>query len=265
MSDFTFGIIISLLTALFLGIGGYEYSMLSVHNPKRIAVARVCFIISAIFGAGVVVMLSTLIDTFWLRSIIVFVLFGFLGVGLVEMYIVAGHTEKIEESAKQPIKEQLEEPTFTEGIDAVSFTVGSNSARYGISDLEKAKKRFFIGDVPALLYAENGKPYFDVEIYSPNHLPVRFRHNQLLNRPADWDMNSDNKAIEVINERGQPVFQLYHKSPSQMVINGLFFNGHVPVLASDDEIGVGIDLSKEPYPIKPLFKYPSSEYPSQRQ
>jgi len=170
-----------------------------------------------------------------------------------------------QQKANTTITTEHKEPTFTEGVDAVSITIGSTIETLKLVDLQKAKRRFFIGDVPAFLYVDSGKPYVDVDIYSPAPLlPVRLRHNQLLNRPAEWDMNSDEKALEVINEKKQPVFQIYYKSPSQIVINGLFFNGYVPVLASEDGLGTGINLEKEPYPIKPLFKYPSSQYQGQR-
>ncbi len=88
------------------------------------------------------------------------------------------------------------EPTFTEGIDSVAVTIGSNTQMHRIADLERAKQRFFIGDVPAFIYADNGKPYVDVDIYSPPpQLPVRLQGNKLMNRPAEWDMNSDEKAL----------------------------------------------------------------------
>lgn len=66
-------------------------------NPKRIIASRIFFILSAFFASITFVMLLTIIsDNFWLRIILSFCIFGLIGVGLVEAYIFAGHTEKIE-------------------------------------------------------------------------------------------------------------------------------------------------------------------------
>ena len=58
-------------------------------------------------------------------------------------------------------------------------------------------------------------------------IPPRIREgglkeNVLSNKPPNWDFNSNDKAIEVVNESGGPIFQLYYKTPSHIVINGIF-------------------------------------------
>jgi hypothetical protein len=188
-----------------------------------------------------------------------------LGIAVVFGAYFLAHTLYKHNQSKENTPPQLKEPTFTEGFDVVTFTVGGIKETLEISDLEKAKRRFSIGDVPAFLYAENGKPYIDIDLYGiPNEPPVRLRQNKLMNRPSLWDKNSDEKALEVVNEKGQPIFQIYYKTDSHIVVNGLFYNGFVPVLAYDEGISTGIDLDKIQYPIKPIFKYPSEKYPSQR-
>ncbi len=263
---------------------GFGLGVLQVPNSKRIIASKVFFVLGAITASGASIMsLVSLTDNLPARLIVSFCVFGLIGAGTIEAIRFAGHTQKIEPETLAETKKisptdtltpnksdntktlQRKEPTFTEGIDTVSVTIGSNSHTMLIANLERTKSPFFIGDVPAFLYAENGKPYVDVDIYSPPPmLPVKLRHNKLLNRPAEWDMNSDEKALEIVNEKQQPVFQLYYKSPSQIIINGLFFNGYVTVLASENDLGIGTDVEKEPYPIKPIFKYPSSQHSGER-
>jgi len=115
--------------------------------------------------------------------------------------ISSPQTQSTVKTTPSEIQSSPKEPTFTEGFDVVTFTVGSSIQTLEVSDLEKAKRKFFIGDVPAFLYVDNGKPYVDVDLYGiPNEPPVRLRHNKLLNRPSSWDLNSDEKALEVVNE-----------------------------------------------------------------
>lgn len=166
---------------------------------------------------------------------------------------------------QQPINQQpLEEPTFTEGFDVVEFTIGSNRAMYSIAQLEKSKIPFFINMIPASLYVADGKPYVDIDIYNTLiEPPVRLQHNKIMNRPAYWDMNSDKTALEIINEKQQIVFQLYYKTPSHIVINGLLINGKDTVLASDDGMIINPDKIGT-FSIKPIFKYPSLEHRGER-
>ncbi len=179
--------------------------------------------------------------------------------------ISSPQTQSTVKTTPSEIQSSPKEPTFTEGFDVVTFTVGSSIQTLEVSDLEKAKHKFFIGDVPAFLYVDNGKPYVDVDLYGiPNEPPVRLRHNKLLNRPSSWDLNSDEKALEVVNEKGQPIFQIYYKTPSHIVVYGLFFNGYVPVLASERGIQTTPKLDGASYPIKPIFKYPSEKHFGQR-
>lgn len=168
-------------------------------------------------------------------------------------------------SASPTISTPLKEPSFKEGIDAVMFTVGNNRQLEEATNLQNGKYPFFIGDVPATLYFENSKPFIDVDLYPPpNEPPVRLRHNELRNRPSQWDVNFDDKAIEVVDEKKRPVFQLFYKSPSHIVMYGVFFNGYVSWLASSNGYVSTPNLDKKPYPIKRLFKYPSPKYPNRR-
>ena len=155
--------------------------------------------------------------------------------------------------------------TFSEGVGAVMFTVGNNKQVEEATNLQNSKRNFFIGDVPAILYFENGKPFIDVDLYAPpDEPPVRLRHNVLESKPSQWDMNSDDTGIEVVDGKERPIFQLNYKSPAHLVMYGVFFNGYVSWLASPEGFRSQPDLDKKPYPIERLFKYPSSKYNGKR-
>jgi hypothetical protein len=185
---------------------------------------------------------------------------------LVVIVIVWGLWKPVLEAYRKEHSPQLNEPpTFTEGIEAIDFSTAGLTQHIDFSRIQ-TKRRFIIGNIPAYLYVEDGKPYADFDIYNkPNEPVVKLRHNKLLNRPDKWEMNADEKALEVVNEKGQPVFQLYYKSRSHIVFTGLFVsNVNVPVLTTETEAIARWNFENVPYPIKPIFKYPASQYSGQR-
>ena len=174
-------------------------------------------------------------------------------------------SEVKEESEPITDVQQLpEEPTFTEGFDAVEITLGTNRAIYNVAQLEKAKHQFPIGIVSAFLYVKDGKPYVDVDIHNVPFKPsVRLQQNKIMNRPVNWDMNSDSTALEIVDEKKKPVFQLYYKTPSHIVINGFFIYDKHKVLVSEKMMTLN-PTSIKPYPLKPMFRYPSSSHRGER-
>jgi len=160
--------------------------------------------------------------------------------------------------------QEIEEPTFTEGFDVVQFTFGSNSLMYNIADLERTKQKFIVADNPLFLYVEDGKPYVDVDIYNVPFQPtVRLQRNKIMNRPANWDMNSDKTALEIVDEERKPVFQLYYKKPSHIVINGFFNINGIIVLASEKETVMNL-LEVPTNTLEPIFRYPALEHRGER-
>lgn len=157
----------------------------------------------------------------------------------------------------------LEEPTFTEGFDEVRFTFGTNSLGYQIKDSPR-KIQIIVADNPIFFYVEDEKPYADLIIYKIHaHPAVKLEHNQVLNKPDNWEMNSDKTALEIVNEKKKPVFQLYYKTPSHLVINGFFDINGIIVLAYNER--TLINTSKDtPNPLIPIFKYPAAEYQGER-
>jgi len=122
---------------------------------------------------------------------------------------------------------KLEQPTFSEEVESFVFSLGEGgmSAGYKISELKKTPKEpyNFSGYKPVRLYVADGRLYADVTIYGGSGLPpITIKHNQLSNKPGNWDFNSNKKALEVVNENNVPIYQFFYKTPSHIVINGIF-------------------------------------------
>lgn len=82
----------------------------------------------------------------------------------------------------------------------------------------------------------NGKLFVDVEIWNrPNKSPIRLVNDTLYNLPDEWDENSTNEALEIVNEDTIPIFQFIHTKENHFTINGLFlFRSGSVMLARED-------------------------------
>lgn len=159
---------------------------------------------------------------------------------------------------------QLKLPRFSEKVDKVTFSLGEHgiSSGYAVTDLEKTPREPFYlnGFKPVKIYVRNGMPYADVKIYGGSGFPpIEIINNQLLNKPPSWDFNSNENALEVVNENYTPIYQFYYKSPSHIVVTGAFPYPGGLLLASKSVIfnpTVPIDFK-----LDRIFKYPSWKYP----
>lgn len=171
------------------------------------------------------------------------------------------------EAARKRPPPKLEEPTFREKVDKVTFSLGGGGVHvgYNFSVLEEGPKEPFDfgGFKPVRLYVENGKLYADVAVYGGHaRAPIELRHNELIARPLNWDRNSSQAALEIVNENQVPVFQLMYKTPSHIVCNGVFpFPGGL-ILANDEGMVINPTLPVT-FRMKRIFKYPSWKYPGQ--
>jgi hypothetical protein len=102
---------------------------------------------------------------------------------------------------------------------------------------------------PVRVYTKpNGvEPYVDTKVYSQEVGLVEIRGSRLLVTPSGWDENHNDRAIEVVNEYGIPVFQAMLSAANQLDITGVF---------SEAE-------SKSGWRSEALFKYPSKDHPGE--
>jgi hypothetical protein len=171
---------------------------------------------------------------------------------------------------------KLDQPTFTQKADEVHFSLGERGIMYtwSLSRMEHGERqaigRVFGSEQPALAvaYIESGKPYIDTQLlWQANSPPIQIKHNEIINMPAGWDLNSNLNALEIVNERGNAIFQLYYKSPSHLVVNAIFYVAGHPsevFIADEDGLqGVSLPAPGQEYSLKRIFKYPSWKFPGQ--
>jgi hypothetical protein len=111
------------------------------------------------------------------------------------------------------------------------------------------EKSWQIKDFPVRVYTKpNGlEPYIDTKVYSQEVGLVEIRGSRLLVMPTGWDQNQNDRAIEIVNEYGIPVFQAVLSAANQLDISAVF---------SERE-------SKSGWRMETLFKYPSKEHPGE--
>lgn len=128
------------------------------------------------------------------------------------------------------------------------------------------------GSVLVVVTVENGRLLCDAEVLSkPGSPRIQLRKNVLSERPVGWDWNQNDRAVEVVTEKLVPVFQMYYKTDSQIVVHGVFpLKGHLLVCSESGMVMVPDPSLPLQYPdgpipinVKRLFQYPSAKHPGQ--
>lgn len=144
------------------------------------------------------------------------------------------------------------------------FTINLGDRVFITRPAELADKPFepliLKGTVPFRAYIEGGLLYVDASVFTGDTAEpvIEIARNQYKRIPPGWDVNSTPAALEIVNERGEPVFHLIYKSPSEAKVEGVFQTPDGAYVI--DEHGQGYGLKPD---IKPVFKYPSWKYPGQ--
>lgn len=165
----------------------------------------------------------------------------------------------------------LKEPTFSEEIESFSFSLGEHGITVSYTKDELKKEHInrafnFGGYRPVELYIENNQLYADVKIYGGRGFPpIQIKKNKLSNKPDDWNFNSNEKAIEIVTDEKIPIYQFFYKSPSHIVMNGIFPYPGGFIIANENGAIQMKDLSNKlvVFKLKPIFKYPSWKYPGE--
>lgn len=174
----------------------------------------------------------------------------------------------------------LEEPTFTEDVKEVNLILGGNKTHIPVDALEHGFDLTFpvgsknsngeFATLPVHIVLEKGKLYVDAEMFGYQNIGqpvVTMKRNKITSPPSDWDMNKTQDALEIVDQKQRPVFQLvYERHQSQIKVNGIFRISDIVYLC--DENGLLTiseeDISEEglaAFELKPLFEYPSWQYP----
>lgn len=168
---------------------------------------------------------------------------------------------------KREVESDLKQPTFSEKVENIVFSLGEGgiSTGYRVSDLEKnPREPFTLSNFsPIKVYIKNGKPYADVKVYGGSGFPpIEIKNNKLLNKPFEWDFNSNEMAMEIVDNHYRPLYQYFYKSPSHIVVNGAFpFPGGLIIANVDEAVAVMNPYLPATFKLERIFKYPSWKYP----
>lgn len=160
------------------------------------------------------------------------------------------------------------------------FSYGNSSFRFTVEELLSGGRKFFIANnyepFKAYIVSENSSNnlYVDVNTYGNNIFPpLQIVHNQLVNLPQGWDVNFLNGyALELVNDKQKPILQLIYDNQYHVIVNGFitypngiaYTNGQITYIAQGSPESAIDPILLQKSPLKRLFKYPSSQYQSQR-
>lgn len=173
-------------------------------------------------------------------------------------------------------------PLLLAGSDRISVTWGesdvSNPIGWGGLNLMKGwtynTNWQKVMETLVMAYVRNNRFYVDATI--PGDLPYgpfKLSGNTIIGHlPPPWQMNYDNDAIEIVNGREIPVFQVIYERPEAVKIYGIMGNQfQVEVQTPKSSLQTfspenWYDGSFDPASmgLRRIFKYPLWEYPGQR-
>lgn len=159
----------------------------------------------------------------------------------------------------------FEQPRFSEDVNELTVTLGGMNFTYNRSTLEKGPKEPLISAEfkPVKVYLDNGQLYADVTVLGGSGLPpLKIRKNVVYGKPNQWDINYNETALEIVTKQHKPVYQFIYKSPSKIVINGLF---PLPsgLLVATEKSSILNPTGRTIFSLDPIFKYPSWKYKGQ--
>ncbi len=120
------------------------------------------------------------------------------------------------------------------------------------------------GFQPFQIHTVGDKVVIDTTIWGWPLPPVEIVNNNFKVRPTNWDRNSNENALEVVDENSKPRLQVIRVNLSHYRIEGIF-----PLPSGGAYLaGNGITYrlgAGEPIPpsfqLAPIFKYPGWKYP----
>ena len=132
------------------------------------------------------------------------------------------------------------------------------------------------GVTPFSIRVENNRLYIDCNFFTQDYGFIQIRRDSISPQlPQKWDMNTSSNALEIVNENGTPVFQLFYRRPDEVAINGVFQIGGMVWFASDktlEHFGTNNDdfikASRTNFKeltdrTHPIFKYPAWNHKGQ--
>ena len=159
-------------------------------------------------------------------------------------------------------------PRFSERLRGLRINMGGSETTKSLQQLQSADGAGLIKSpgVEVRARATNQVLYLDVDFFAKSDAPpMQIRKNELINKPVGWDMNSDDLAMEVVNDRNDPILQLVYPTDNIAVIRSFFTNDMGYVIMSEHKFGIGRYGNQRPTnPLSRIFEYPSYRFPGKR-
>ena len=91
---------------------------------------------------------------------------------------------------------------------------------------------------------------------------IEITNSKISNLRSDWDFNHDETAVEIVDQDGQPRFQVVQSLDNDVLVNAMLIEGGSFTIMNGERFLYNWDLNsyKDKYEknkLTPLFKYPS--------
>jgi hypothetical protein len=135
---------------------------------------------------------------------------------------------------------------------------------------------------PIRIYLEKSRIFLDATLYGghPNYPPIVITHNDFahdaLLYQMTWDWNRNSRALEIVDEKKEPIFQLIYDPPDHVIVSGVFVLPGSELVITDCGKGLPPRFQNLPPPslwsppppsptlrCQRVFKYPGWKYPGQ--
>lgn len=149
---------------------------------------------------------------------------------------------------------------FTEKDTVYFFSLGENgmTASATVQGLKHGMIPF--KGFPIRVFSEPSDNNIHYEItVSDGIFSVEVKDDKFVLNDPGWDRNFNQRALEIVDENKNPVLQVIWKTPNHLIINGIFHFGGVTIIADAN----GWRPRRPGDKLKPLFKYPSWQFPGQ--
>jgi hypothetical protein len=173
---------------------------------------------------------------------------------------------------RQTIELSNVKPRFTESPAEYTVFFGEGKMTFRADTLQSSQSIFGVTGAgePFSAHVLKKELLVDADIYAgKGRPPIQLRDNDIMGRPPGWDMQQDKSAVEIVNDQGNPVFQLEYVSGDTARLKGVFVAGPI-IFVVDDSGGVlqttvaAVQTSPVRYSLAPIFKYPSKKFRGKR-
>jgi hypothetical protein len=260
--------VLSIIICLLIGAG---FGVLSM-TPPRHRIAEVCFCIAAIIfftkflywavtsNAGIRERLVVSLATFGVTGMLLVWSLIWIEAMLPKSVAISAaetaRTTQDEGGARRP--ESKTSSTFKEIPGGFVVIIGGTEHAVSRSSTKQHPSNIApFADARAIqAYIENDKVYVDAVLYYSPGQSLQLAHNELRDRPPKWDVNFDDSAIEIVDEKLIPRFQLIYKDARTVILRGVFQFPSGSVVF-EDHARFFIGSTEDTVNIARLFKYPS--------